>query len=894
MSARAIKAGESLVEPLTRREREILALLAQGYSGPEIAQQLTLALSSVKWHIQQLYGKLGVNSKQRAILRAGELGLLETLSPAASTPERQPPASPQPAASVQPSPKHNLPLQLTSFIGREKEIAQVEQLLSAGRLVTLTGPGGVGKTRLALQVAAELVNDFPDGVWRVEFAPLSNPALVGHAIEGVLHVRGGSGYETLAEYLRSKSLLLILDNCEHLIAACAQLAEGLLQACPGLKILATSREALGIAGELASPVPPLALPDVHHLPAAEALAQCEAVRLFVERAASMRPDIQVDGENALAIAQVCARLDGLPLPIELAAARVQILTVQQIADRLAEHDQFRLLTGGSRTALPRHHTLLALVGWSYELLTEAERRLLRGLSVFSGSWTLEAAEAICADAETRRASQEDEALTEAGQIHPSELLHLLAQLVNKSLIIAERGPDQVMRYRMLETIRQYASERLLESGDGEHMGRRHLEFFLQWAERAGPQVRGAQQLEWLSQIEAEHDNLRAALEWSLGQADCGEATLRLAGALLAFWNGRGYFSEGRAWLARALANQAAPSAGAARARALYAAGFLARCQGDDLTTRALLEESVDLWQALGPAGKNGLAHSLVALGEVMRVLGDPATARSLTSEAIALFREQDDRWGLAYALSNLGLAIRDQDDFALARSVINESVALWRDLGDVWELGAANRCLGLVALRQGDYEIARHYFADWLVIARKLDNKEGVAWAIFDLGEATLNLGDRVQAKSFIDESFSLFRESGNKYGIAKSLFYSGLLAQFDGDNQRAKTFFEQALPLARTGGPIWLGANALMGMAGVAAASGQARRAAWLLGAAEARLEAGASYWNAAESLHIGRTRASAVAQLGEVAFAAALAEGRAMTFEQAADYALETEPSA
>jgi tetratricopeptide (TPR) repeat protein len=382
------------------------------------------------------------------------------------------------------------------------------------------------------------------------------------------------------------------------------------------------------------------------------------------------------------------------------------------------------------------------------------------------------------------------------------------------------------------------------------------------------------------------------LEWSLAQAEYGEVSLRLAGALFLFWKQRGSINEGRAWLARALASPAAPLAGAARAQALYADGWLAHSQSDT-TASALLEESINLWRALGPPGKTGLAYALAELGDEMRWRGNPDRGRSLHGEAIALFREQDERWGLAYSLSRVGLAIRDQGDFALARSVINESVALWRDLGELWELGVSTRCLGLVALRQGDYEVARFHFADYLAITRRLDNEVEVAWALLDLGEATLNLGDRVPAKSLIEESFSIFRDLDHKYGIALCLYDSGLLAGLEGANEQATIFFEQCLTLAHTTGPIWYRADALMGLAGVAASDGQARRAARLLGAADTQLEAGASYWNSAESLYIERTIANAVAQLGEAKFAAERVEGRAMSFEQAADYALETEQS-
>jgi non-specific serine/threonine protein kinase len=747
------------------------------------------------------------------------------------------------------------------------------------RLLTLTGAGGSGKTRLALEVPAELGDVFPDGVWFIEFAALTDPALVPQSLLTTLGLSEQAGRSTLAivsDFLQPKQALLILDNCEHLVQACAQLVETLLRVCPTLHILVTSREALSVPGETLYLVPTLTTPD----PAQADLTtipQYEAVQLFVERAQTALPGFRLTNDNTLAVARVCRQLDGIPLALELAAARVKTLRVEQIATRLAERNQFRLLTAGSRTALPRHQTLHALIDWSYDLLSEHERLVLSRLSVFAGGCTLEAAEAVC-----------------IGEgVEADDVLDLMTQLVNKSLILAEREQGQAARYRMLETIRQYASEQLLKAGEAEQLQNRHLDFFLHWAEQAGPRVRGARQLEWLNWIEAENDNLRAALEWSLAQTEYGEVSLRLAGALFWFWNRRCSMSEGRAWLARALANPAAPLDGAARAQALYADGLLAHSQSDS-TAQARLEESIRLWRALGPSGKTGLAYALTELGEETRWRGNLEKARSLHGEAITLFREQDERWGLAYTLSCLGLAIRDQNDFALARSVINESIALWRELGELWELGVSTRFLGMVATRQGDYEVARFHFADYLAINKKLGKQGAVAWALLDMGEATLNLGQRVQAKSYVEESFSIFRETNQKYGIALCLYFSGLLAGLEGDNEQAATFFEQGLVLAPTTGPIWYRADALMGLAGVAAANGQALRAARLLGAADSQLEAGAAYWNAAETLYIERTIASAVAQLGEAEFATARAEGRTMTFEQAADYALETEPPA
>ena len=860
MNARVSKTGEELIEPLTRREREILVLLAQGYSASEIAQQLTLALSTVKWYVQQVYGKLGVNNKQQAILRARELGLLETHSP---------------ATPIHFRPKHNLPSQLTSFIGREKDVARIQERLSRHRLVTLIGVGGIGKTRLSQQVANQLIDDYADGVWLVEFAPLNDPTLVPQSVATVFDIQQATDHsslvETIIHFLNAKTPLLILDNCEHLLDACAELADQLLKSCPILHILATSREALGISGEALYPVPSLTIPDIQQISLINKLNNYESIRLFTERAQLVQMDFALTPENASSVTQICSRLDGIPLAIELAAVRIQMLSTEQIAEQL---DQcFHILTGGSRTGLLKYQTLQASIDWSWHLLRDMEQILFRRLSVFAGRWTLEDVEAVCV----------------GDGIEADAVLDLMTQLVKKSLILAGREQGRETRYRMLETIRQYASERLLEASEGEQLRNRHLNFFLEWTEQVEPKLRGPKQLEWLSWTEAEYDNLRAALEWSLTQAERGEESLRIVGALFSFWYQRGHMSEGRAWLARALVNPAAPSAGGARAKALYAAGFIGWRQGDLTTAKALLEESAGLWQALGPTGLMGLAHTLADLAEVMRGLGDSGAARSLANEAVALCREKDNRWGLAYALSILGLAIRDQEDYALARSVITESVALWRDVGDLWGLRLSTRALAVVALRQGDYEVARRHYTDSLAIARMLGDAEAMAIAFLGLGVATLNLGDRGQAKTYFTDSYRLFRETGDKSCLAECLFHFGLLAQSEGDNQQAKIFFKQMLALAREIGPIWLRSDALMGLAGVDASDGQAQRAARLLGAADTLLEAGASYWNAAQSLYVERTIASAVAQLGEAAFATARTEGRVMTFEQAADYALE-----
>ncbi len=422
---------------------------------------------------------------------------------------------------------NNLPLQLTSFIGREKEIAEIKSLVEHNRLVTLTGSGGVGKTRHSLQVAAEVLDAFPEGAWLVELAPVSSPELVPQTLANVLGVhedQSRSLFTALQDHLQSKTILLLLDNCEHLLEACAQLADGLLHACPRLKILVSSREALGMAGEVSFRVPSLSLPDARHLPSLERLTQYDSVRLFIERAVAVKSDFIVANHNAPAVAQICSRLDGIPLAIELAAARLRGLSAEQISERL--DDRFRLLTGGSRTALPRQQTLRAMIEWSYDLLSEAERVLLRRLAVFVGDWTLEAAEAVCAEPESPAGSPVPAVPAPAGQaLATPDVMDLLLRLVDKSLIVPQEQAGQA-RYHMLETIRQFAQDKLLESGEGAWLRLGHLEFFLTFSEQVEAKLHSAENLIWLHKLGAEYANLQAALEWAK-EAGSAQPALRL-------------------------------------------------------------------------------------------------------------------------------------------------------------------------------------------------------------------------------------------------------------------------------------------------------------------------------------------------------------------------------
>jgi predicted ATPase/DNA-binding SARP family transcriptional activator len=647
-------------------------------------------------------------------------------TPSPDAPESDPRrlvAFPRPPASKHPS--HNLPLELSTFIGREREMAEVKRLLASTRLLTLTGPGGCGKTRLALAVARDLVGSFEEGIWLAELASLSDPELVAQTVASILGVRDQPGHplaKTLSDYLQPRQLLLILDNCEHLIEACAELAGTLLRTCPDLKVLATSREPLGITGETGWLVPSLSVPDLYHPRTPESLARYEAVRLFVERAAAAAPSFTLTDRNATAMGRVCQHLDGIPLAIELAAARVRALTVEQISQRL--NDCFSLLTSGSRVALPRHRTLRATIGWSYELLGQEEQILFQRLSVFSGGFTLEAVEEVCSGEGIKR----------------NEILDVLSRLVDKSLVLVAEPRDGEARYRLLETVRQYGREKLLESGLAEAIRERHAIFFLSLAEEVEPKLKGAESRLWLEWLEAEHDNMRAALRWA---ADTGEAKteLRLAGALWWFWLRYGYLSEGRKWLEGTL-ERAEPSAHArARAKVLWGAGFLAFSQVNHPSARSRLEESAEISRKLGD--KRGLAYALSFLSLVLTHQGDLASARPPAEDSIRLFREDgEDRWGLGIALTNMGVVLEAHADYDLAVSLFEESATIFRELGDMWPLSIPLRHLGIVASRRGDHVRAEELYRESLAALRELGEKWLISLCLEELAGAACAQGE--------------------------------------------------------------------------------------------------------------------------------------------------------
>ncbi len=650
---------------------------------------------------------------------------------------------------------NNLPMQLTSFIGRERELAEVKQLLANTRLLTLTGPGGTGKTRLSLQLAQDMLPSFTNGVWLVELAPLTDPSLIPQTIASVFELREAPNMplmDILTNYLRAKQLLLILDNCEHLIETCAKLSADLLHACPQLKIIPSSREALGISGETVYRVPSLSLPDPAQV-TREAIVDYESIQLFLERANAVQSHFALKDSNASAVAQICHRLDGIPLALELAAARIAVFSPEEIASRL--DDRFRLLTGGSRTALPRHQTLRALIDWSYDLLSDEEQMLFCQLSVFAGGWTFEAAEGVCSAP-----------LSPFGRGVGGEgldVLNLLTQLVNKSLVMVDADAQAGgTRYRLPETIRQYARDKLLESGESEQTRDRHLDFFLRFAEAAEPKLRSAEQIEWLERVETEHDNLRTALAWSL-ESGKSDRALGLAGALSYFWELRG-LSEGYKWLDDALALSEREQSGtveqtARRAKALYGAGRLRFMSLlDPHSSRTMGEESLRLWREIGD--KWWMAVALEHVGFILNVEGDLQVSRARLEEGVALAREVGDPWLLALCLVRLAgtLALTD---VAAARRILEEGVAVARSVGDKSILSQALVTLAPIYQLEGNLNVAASLIEEALAAARAIRDFVHEMLGLIMLVGTSCQQGDLVKAKGYCFQALALARETG-------------------------------------------------------------------------------------------------------------------------------------
>jgi predicted ATPase/DNA-binding SARP family transcriptional activator len=842
-----------------------------------------------------------------------EAGAVPPYSPAPQYSPAPPGSTAPPGTTVPPG---NFPAPVTSFVGRQAELAEAGKMVRRSRLVTLTGPGGSGKTRLAVELARAALESFPDGAWLVELEAVSDPAAVPAALAAALGIGesaslGGAGEvsrsltDKLVDYLRGKQALVVLDNCEHLVEACARVAERVLRSAPRARFLATSRERLGVGGEALLAVPPLGLPE----PQADLgqIARAEAVQLFVERATDVRPAFALDLGTGPAVGHICRRLDGIPLAIELAAARVRILPAAQIAARL--EDRFGLLTSGNRGVLPRHQTLRAAIDWSYELLAGPERELFGRLSVFAGGFSLEAAEEVCGD----------------GGAEPAAVLESLSRLVDQSLVIAPGSgfaDDGRARFRMLETLRRYAGERLAESGMAEKLARRHAEYFARLAEQAEPLLRGPQQGAWLRALEADRDNLGAAMDWAFrGDPD---VAVRLTSALAYFWLIGRRHSQVRQRLADAV-GKAGGASPANRARALTWAALLADVEGraDDAVTQAreayaLSTDAGDPWWlalceavfglALGLGGEIGQAGALLEAGRarfwaagdgwgaaiaamlsgyVTVYTADAERAMALARESLDGFRAAGDQWGQTMALELAGLLARRSGAFAGAIGAYEEALGIVRDLGLRDEVPFLLVDLGDLHVQLGDFEMAAVLHKEALDLAQDLGARDAAALARSGLAMAARRQGDYERARELHRLALAFYREAARTAEMAYSLAYLGYVEELRGDLEAAAACHRESLRVTQDRADAGSAALALEGLACVAAARRDPRRTAALLGAAESLRGRTGMPLLPAERVDVDRAASAAVDALGAAAFDDLVEQGRQMSLPDAAAFA-------
>jgi predicted ATPase len=777
-----------------------------------------------------------------------------------------------PLRTLSPS-RSNLPYQLTSFIGRDKELAKLVNLLGTARHVTLTGTGGCGKTRLALQAAAEVHGSFADGVWLVELASLTDPELVFTSIASVLGLGEEPGIEiftTIVNSLREKSVLLILDNCEHLVDTAAHAAESLLRACKGVSILSTSREALRIPGEYVLLVLPLSCPEEStnsSLPTAKGDAIIsDSEKMFIERAIEANPDFSLTQSSRVSIGGICRRLDGIPLAIELAAARVRVLTPEEISARLDE--RFSLLTAGRRTAAHRHQTLRNAIDWSFMLLTESERTLFRSLSVFTGGWSLEAAEVICGDTTNR-----------------GELLNSLGGLVEKSLVLAH-STDKTIRYRLLETVKEYGLQALREHGDEERYRRQHAEYFLELAEEAVAHYSDDLQKEWLDRLQIEHGNLRAALQCFKEDSKADEKAMLLAGALARFWHIRGFLSEGRRHLEAVLSmnRQEAKSRGWATAN--NGAGILAWAQGDLESANQRFTKTIESWMSLGDT--RGLAAALSNLSLVAIDQKDYETANRLLQESLSIRTEMNDPYGIAVCLNNLGNLAYFQCDYQTAANYYRRSLTQREPLGDPDGVAMCLNNLAEATARDGDLSSAIDLFEKSLEAFEQVDDIEGQFTVLRNLAEIAVSRRNLDHSRELCAKAEVLLSEGIPVWCREALLVCRGDIALSEEEYSESEIHYQKAIAWSNHHNSHRCTARALEGLAEIAAFREDMLRAATIMGAATAIRKTSQGAPRAYASTGFADLTARIVESIGRREFDKRFSVGGSMPVEQAVILAL------
>ena len=771
-------------------------------------------------------------------------------------------------------PRSNIPSSITSFIGRERDLELVHGYLTNAdiRLVSLIGPPGIGKTRLSLETARLSVSDFPDGVFFVALAPLDDSALIASTIVqtlGYVEAKNLPADKQLLNSIGNKQILLVLDNCEHLIENAALLVSDLLPACPRLKILATSREALRIPGEWIYSVPTLNTPKANLRVDLKAIPEFPSLQLFSERARAVRSSFTLNSENLQTVISICAQLDGLPLAIELISARIRLMSPQVLLERLA--NQFVLSADGMRAISARQKTLNNAIGWSYNFLTEEEQKVFASLSVFSGGFTTEIAEEIF------------------GDIYPSQSIsELIHSLADKSLLQRESGTHNSMRYQMLVTIQKYAQDKLQSTGLEAHARDRHLAYFLDLAKRGEEEIHGPAQIEWIGRLENEYDNFRAALEWCVSKQNT-ESALRLISSLSWYWGQWHHNSEIRGWFDRIRALPNVSTYPALYAQLLNHIGHSSWLSGDFHHARSVLDESIAVWRKLGAEGEQGMAEAMCSLGMVVHSIdSDYITARSFFEQSLGLYQKCDDRRGMAFASFNIGWVDDHMNQDETARQMLEQSLDLFSRLGDLWGMGNSSRFLGQLFLKQSNYEKAKIYFDQHLKIDEQLRLRPGVVIALGNLGDLYRHQGDFSRAEQYYHASLDMCREYGLKIDRGYNFFALGMLGLQKKDYAFARKYilqyFESGSPVSRTLAALDL----CFGLAAAAGGTNQPERSAKLFGAAETLLKVIDIPYTPFDRAIFDCNIQTAREQLGKARFEFFQAEGRAMTTEQAIEYAL------